>query len=61
MQDAPVALDYVIGPGDEMNVPCLGQDERTAAIRSRRNGTPGYRLAQVGGLTFAEMKKALAA
>lgn len=62
LQDAPVASDYVIGPGDEMNVLIWGRMSGQYALTVSREGTvhiPDIGPVQVGGLTFAEMKKAL--
>lgn len=62
LQDAPVASDYVIGPGDEMNVLVWGRMNGQYALTVSREGTvqmPDIGPVQVGGLTFAEMKKAL--
>lgn len=62
LQDAPVAYDYIIGPGDEMNVLIWGRMSGQYALTVSREGAvhiPDIGPVQVGGMTFEEMKKAL--
>lgn len=61
-QDLPVASDYVIGPGDEVDLLLWGRVNGQYNLVVGREGTiqfPYVGPLTVGGMTFAEMKKFL--
>lgn len=61
-QDLPVAVDYVIGPGDEIGVNVWGRLSGQYSLIVSREGTvhfPNIGPLTVAGMTFDEMKKFL--
>lgn len=60
VDNVPVANDYVVGPGDELNALLWGRVNRTLRLEVQRDGTvlmPQLGPLPVAGLTFAEAKK----
>ncbi|MEJ2347436.1 MAG: SLBB domain-containing protein, partial [Gammaproteobacteria bacterium] len=60
--DIPVPSDYVIGPGDTVQVQLFGKDNSEYSLVVTRDGTlnfPGLGPVPVTGLTFAELRKNL--
>lgn len=63
-QDIPVPLDYVIGPGDEVNILLWGRMSAQLSLIVDRDGKitiPDIGPVQVAGMTFNEMSKHLIA
>lgn len=61
-QDMPVTADYVIGPGDEVNIFVWGRVSGQYNLTVSRDGTilfPNIGPISVAGMTFEEMKKFL--
>ncbi len=59
VSNVPVSGDYVLGPGDEVNVLLWGRVNQTLHLQVQRDGAllmPQTGPLQVGGLTFAEVK-----
>jgi polysaccharide export outer membrane protein len=60
--DTPVPADYVIGPGDSINIQLFGSDNAEYFLTVTREGTipfPELGPVSVSGLTFAEMRDVL--
>jgi protein involved in polysaccharide export with SLBB domain len=60
--NVPVSDDYVLGPGDQLNVLLWGRVNRTLSLKVQRDGTilmPQMGPIQVSGLTFAQAKKVI--
>jgi len=60
--DLPVASDYVVGPGDEVNVLVWGRINGQYSLTVSREGAiqfPNIGPIKVSGLTFEEMKKVI--
>jgi protein involved in polysaccharide export with SLBB domain len=58
--DVPVSADYVVGPGDELNVLLWGRINRTLRLSIQRDGTvliPQIGPLPVAGLSFAQARK----
>ncbi len=58
--NVPVSADYIVGPGDELNVLLWGRINRTLSLTIQRNGTvliPQIGPLPVAGLTFAQARK----
>ncbi|MGH7249271.1 MAG: polysaccharide biosynthesis/export family protein, partial [Pseudomonadota bacterium] len=58
--NVPVSDDYLIGPGDQLDVLMWGRVNNTLHLRVQRNGTilvPQIGPLQVAGLTFGAAKK----
>jgi protein involved in polysaccharide export with SLBB domain len=56
----PVGPDYVIGPGDQLNIYMWGRLNQTSTVTVDRDGSveiSGIEPLQVGGLTFEQAKK----
>ena len=63
-QDIPVPLDYMIGPGDEVNILLWGRMSAQLTLVVDRDGKitiPDIGPVQVAGMTFGEMSKHLIA
>lgn len=63
-QDIPVPLNYVIGPGDEVNIVLWGRMSAQLSLIVDRDGKitiPDIGPVQVAGMTFGEMSKHLIA
>lgn len=61
-QDLPVASDYIIGPGDEVNILLWGRMAGQYNLTVSRDGTiqfPNKGALSVAGMTFEEMKRFL--
>lgn len=61
-RDIPVPLDYVIGPGDEINILLWGRMSGQYSLRVDRDGKitlPDIGPIEVAGLTFDQMSKHL--
>lgn len=62
--DVPVPSDYVMGPGDELNVQLFGSQNRTLRLTVNRDGTvsfPELGPVQVGGQSFSAARSNLEA
>ncbi|MBI5643611.1 MAG: SLBB domain-containing protein [Deltaproteobacteria bacterium] len=62
IQDLPMAQDYIIGPGDEINVLLWGRLSAQYSLTVSRDGTmlfPNIGPLYVAGMTFEEMKKSV--
>ena len=60
MGNVPVSDDYIVGPGDELNVYTWGRVNQTLHLKVERDGTmmvPEIGPVQVAGLTFGQAKK----
>ncbi|MGH8012172.1 MAG: SLBB domain-containing protein [Candidatus Binataceae bacterium] len=60
VENVPVGSDYVLGPGDELNVILWGRVNRTIHLKVQRDGTvlmPQIGPIAVAGLTFEQGKK----
>lgn len=60
--EAPVPADYVIGPGDELNVQLFGNQNSNRTLTVGRDGSisfPGLGPIQVGGLTFNAARQSI--
>lgn len=60
--NVPVGDDYIVGPGDELDILEWGRINQTIALSVNRDGSvqvPQLGVVQVGGLTFAQAKKLL--
>jgi protein involved in polysaccharide export with SLBB domain len=60
VQNVPVGGNYVLGPGDELNVILWGRVNRTLHLKVQRDGTilmPQIGPIAVAGLTFDQAKK----
>jgi len=58
--DVPVGADYVLGPGDELNLLMWGRVNRTSRLKVERDGSvliPEIGPVEVSGLTFEQAKK----
>lgn len=58
--NAPVSADYIVGPGDELNVLLWGRINRTLRLLVQRDGTvlvPQVGPLPVAGLTFAQTQR----
>ncbi len=63
-QDIPVPLNYIIGPGDEVNIVLWGRMSAQLSLIVDRDGKitiPDIGPVQVAGMTFGEMSKHLIA
>jgi protein involved in polysaccharide export with SLBB domain len=59
-ENAPVSDDYVLGPGDTINVLLWGRINQTFSLQVQRDGTilmPEIGPIEVSGLTFGQTKK----
>ena len=59
-ENAPVSDDYVLGPGDTINVLLWGRINQTLSLQVQRDGTilmPEIGPIEVSGLTFGQTKK----
>ncbi len=55
--DVPVPADYIVGPGDQLQVQLFGTQNRTLRLTVGRDGAiqlPGIGPVQLGGRTFAQ-------
>ncbi len=62
--DIPVDVDYVMGPGDTIQVQLIGKEHAEYSLLVSRDGTiqlPRIGSIPVAGLTFAEMQQVLTA
>lgn len=60
--DVPVPADYVIGPGDVLNVQLYGNQSRNLVLTVSRDGTvsfPEIGPIGVGGLSFGDARRAI--
>src|SRR5215510_6897518 len=60
--DIPVPVDYVVGPGDQIDVQLFGNTNKTYALIVGRDGQvrfPELGPITVGGQTFAQVKRTL--
>lgn len=60
--DLPVPDDYIVGPGDEINIQLFGKENSTFTLRVSRNGSvdfPKLGPISVAGLSFQEVKSEL--
>ena len=60
--DAPIPANYLIGPGDTVNVEIYGKVNQSYVLTVNRNGTlsiPEIGPIKVIGLTFDELKRFL--
>lgn len=60
LQNVPVSDDYILGPGDELNVLLWGRVNRRLSLKVQGDGTvlmPQIGPIQVSGLTFGQAKK----
>jgi protein involved in polysaccharide export with SLBB domain len=60
LENVPVSTDYVLGPGDELNLLIWGRVNRKVRLRLERDGSvlvPQIGPLQVSGLTFEQAKK----
>lgn len=60
--DIPIPADYVIGPGDTVQIQLFGKDNSQYTLPVNRDGTlnfPGIGAVSVAGLTFPELKQNL--
>ncbi|MFQ5668808.1 MAG: polysaccharide biosynthesis/export family protein, partial [Candidatus Binatia bacterium] len=60
--DIPVPADYVIGPGDTVQVQLFGKENAEHSLQVTREGVlnfPGIGPISVAGLSFAELKRDL--
>ncbi len=58
--NVPVGPDYVIGPGDQLNIYMWGRLNQTSPVVVDRDGSveiSGIEPLQIGGLTFAQARK----
>jgi len=58
--DVPVGADYILGPGDELNLLMWGRVNRTSHLKVERDGSvliPEIGPVEVSGLTFEQAKK----
>lgn len=58
--DVPVPADYVVGPGDELNIQLYGNQNRNLLARVSREGTislPNLGPMRIAGLTFNAAKR----
>jgi len=56
----PVPSDYVMGPGDQVQIQLLGKENSDFLLQVSRNGTlslPGIGVFSVAGLSFDELKR----
>jgi protein involved in polysaccharide export with SLBB domain len=59
LTNVPVPAEYVLGPGDELNVQMFGKEYQSVAVTIDRNGMfvlPDTGPISVAGLTFSEFK-----
>ncbi len=57
--DVPVGADYILGPGDELNLLMWGRVNRTSHLKVERDGSvliPEIGPVEVSGLTFEQAK-----
>jgi polysaccharide export outer membrane protein len=62
VEDVPVGSDYVIGPGDEINVQTSGQVNQKLDLTVDRSGAiqvPGIGAVQVAGLRYGQLSEFL--
>lgn len=62
INDVPVPADYVLGPGDQLNVQLFGSQNRNYPLRVSREGTvsfPELGPVRVGGMTFDAARRAI--
>ena len=60
--DAPIPSDYIIGPGDTINILFFGKKNSESSQQVNRNGDlniPGLGPISVAGLSFSELKENL--
>lgn len=60
--DVPVPADYVLGPGDELNVQLYGNDNRTLSLMVDREGAidfPQIGPLRIGGQRFNDAKQSI--
>ena len=60
VENVPVSTDYVLGPGDELNLLIWGRVNRKLKLRLERDGSvlvPQIGPLQISGLTFEQAKK----
>lgn len=60
--DAPVPADYIVGPGDRLNVQLYGSENRNLRLVVGRDGRinfPGMGPIQVGGRSFESVRSSL--
>lgn len=60
--DVPVPVDYIMGPGDELNVQLYGSQNRTLQLTVNRDGSitfPGLGPIRIGGATFNVAKRTI--
>lgn len=60
--DVPVPVDYVVGPGDELNVQLFGSQNRNIFLTINREGTvnfPELGPIAVAGMTFTAARRAI--
>jgi protein involved in polysaccharide export with SLBB domain len=60
LANTPVGPDYVIGPGDQLNIYMWGRLNQTVLVMVDRDGSvevSGIEPLQIGGLTFDQAKK----
>ncbi|MEP7311092.1 MAG: SLBB domain-containing protein [Pseudomonadota bacterium] len=60
--DVPVPADFIVGPGDELNVQLFGGQNRSLSLQVSREGTisfPELGPIRVAGLTFNAAKSAI--
>ena len=62
LQNIPIPLDYILGPGDVVKIILFGTDNRQLSLRISRNGEivfPEIGPISLVGMTFQEMKETI--
>ena len=60
IDNLPVADDYIVGAGDEINIQFIGKEEKLVRVAVQRDNTivvPKFGQVDVAGLTFSEVKE----
>ncbi|MDN4503132.1 SLBB domain-containing protein [Alteromonadaceae bacterium BrNp21-10] len=62
VSEIPIPLNYILGPGDELNIMMYGKESQQLSLRVQRDGNiilPDFGPFNVAGLSYVEVKKAL--